>query len=183
LDIEINSATFSNSEALVPANKSPEGYTRIVTNSKKAIRFNGTSNSYADFGTRAVAAPNNFTLEFDIYPASTSTRFQGVIGNDPGSANTRALSVYVTNTTALEIMESSPKGCHDLSPQPKVTGNAFREIAKQVGAPVDGTNLRDILEYAISMIAFLQNPLIIFDEGDKLTDRSLPNGSHSQQDS
>lgn len=45
-----------------------------------------------------------------------------------------------------------------------------REIAKQVGAPVDGTNLRDILEYAISMIAFLQNPLIIFDEGDKLTD-------------
>ncbi len=28
-------------------------------------------------------------------------------------------------------MESSPKGCHDLSPQPKVTGNAFREIAKQ----------------------------------------------------
>ena len=35
---------------------------------------------------------------------------------------------------------------------------------------MDGTNLRDILEYAISMIAFLQNPLIIFDEGDKLTD-------------
>lgn len=28
-------------------------------------------------------------------------------------------------------MESSPKGCHDLSPQPEVTGNAFREIAKQ----------------------------------------------------
>jgi electron transport complex protein RnfE len=28
-------------------------------------------------------------------------------------------------------MESSPKGCHDLSPKPKVTGNAFREIAKQ----------------------------------------------------
>lgn len=45
-----------------------------------------------------------------------------------------------------------------------------REIAKQVGAPTDGTNLRDMLEYAISMIAFLDNPLIIFDEGDKLTD-------------
>lgn len=45
-----------------------------------------------------------------------------------------------------------------------------REIAKQVGAPTDGTNLRDMLEYAISMIAFLNNPLIIFDEGDKLTD-------------
>ncbi len=28
-------------------------------------------------------------------------------------------------------MESSPKGCHDLSPKQKVTGNAFREIAKQ----------------------------------------------------
>ena len=45
-----------------------------------------------------------------------------------------------------------------------------REISKQVGAPTDGTNLRDMLEYAISMIAFLGNPLIIFDEGDKLTD-------------
>lgn len=45
-----------------------------------------------------------------------------------------------------------------------------REIAKQVGAPTDGTNLRDMLEYAISMIAFLNNPLLIFDEGDQ-TDR------------
>lgn len=45
-----------------------------------------------------------------------------------------------------------------------------REISKQVGAPTDGTNLRDMLEYAISMISFLNNPLIIFDEGDKLTD-------------
>lgn len=36
-----------------------------------------------------------------------------------------------------------------------------REISKQVGAPTDGTNLRDMLEYAISMIAFLGNPLII----------------------
>lgn len=45
-----------------------------------------------------------------------------------------------------------------------------REIAKQVGAPTDGTNLRDILDYAISMISFLDRPLLIFDEGDKLTD-------------
>ena len=45
-----------------------------------------------------------------------------------------------------------------------------REISKQVGAPTDGTNLRDMLEYAISMVSFLNNPLIIFDEGDKLTD-------------
>ena len=45
-----------------------------------------------------------------------------------------------------------------------------REIAKQVGAPTDGTSLRDILEHAISMIASLDSPLIIFDEGDKLTD-------------
>ena len=45
-----------------------------------------------------------------------------------------------------------------------------REMAKQVGAPTDTTNLRDMLENAISMIAFLSNPLLIFDEGDKLTD-------------
>ena len=48
-----------------------------------------------------------------------------------------------------------------------------REIAKQVGAPTDGTNLRDTLEYALSMVAFLNNPLLIFDEGDKLTDSVL----------
>mgnify|MGYP000821953504 FL=1 len=46
-----------------------------------------------------------------------------------------------------------------------------REIAKQVGAPTDSTsNLRDMLDYALGMIGFLQNPLLIFDEGDKLTD-------------
>lgn len=45
-----------------------------------------------------------------------------------------------------------------------------REIAKQVGAPTDGTNLRDMLEFALSMISFLDSPLLIFDEGDKLTD-------------
>lgn len=137
LDIEINSATFSNSETLVPANKSPEGYTRIVTNSKKAIRFNGTSNSYADFGTRAVAAPNNFTLEFDIYPASTSTRFQGVIGNDPGSANTRALSVYVTNTTALEI------GFGTNAWNPSTTPSLLRlNRWNHVAVSFDGTDLK-----------------------------------------
>lgn len=48
-----------------------------------------------------------------------------------------------------------------------------REIARQVGAPTDGTNLRDMLEYALTMIAFLNNPLLIFDEGDKLTDSVL----------
>lgn len=46
-----------------------------------------------------------------------------------------------------------------------------REIAKQVGTPTDSTNnLRDMLDYALGMIGFLQNPLLIFDEGDKLTD-------------
>lgn len=49
-------------------------------------------------------------------------------------------------------------------------GDFVREIAKQVGAPTDSTNLRDILEYAIQMIQFLNNPLLIFDEADKLTD-------------
>ncbi len=48
-----------------------------------------------------------------------------------------------------------------------------RAIAKQVGAPTDGTNLRDTLEYALTLIAFMNNPLLIFDEGDKLTDSVL----------
>ena len=73
-------------------------------------------------------------------------------------------------TAAIEYRRTHRNVFYILCAEDMKKSDFVREIAKQVGAPVDGTNLRDILEYAISMIAFLQSPLIIFDEGDKLTD-------------
>lgn len=37
-----------------------------------------------------------------------------------------------------------------------------REIARQVGAPTDGTNLRDMLEYALTMIAISKQSATYF---------------------
>ncbi|MCD7938689.1 MAG: ATP-binding protein, partial [Bacteroides intestinalis] len=73
-------------------------------------------------------------------------------------------------TAAIEYRRTHRNVFYILCSEDMKKSDFVREIAKQVGAPVDGTNLRDILEYTISMIAFLQSPLIIFDEGDKLTD-------------
>lgn len=73
-------------------------------------------------------------------------------------------------TAAIDYRRSHRNVFYILCSEDMKKSDFVREIAKQVGAPTDGTNLRDMLEYAISMIAFLNNPLIIFDEGDKLTD-------------
>lgn len=73
-------------------------------------------------------------------------------------------------TAAIEYRRTHKNVFYILCSEDMKKSDFVREIAKQVGAPTDGTNLRDMLEYAISMIAFLNNPLIIFDEGDKLTD-------------
>lgn len=73
-------------------------------------------------------------------------------------------------TAAIDYRKKHRNVYYILCSEDMKKSDFVREIAKQVGAPTDGTNLRDMLEYAISMIAFLNNPLIIFDEGDKLTD-------------
>lgn len=73
-------------------------------------------------------------------------------------------------TAAIEYRRTHRNVFYILCSEDMRRGDFVREIAKQVGAPTDSTNLRDILDHAIAMIAFLQNPLLIFDEGDKLTD-------------
>ena len=45
-----------------------------------------------------------------------------------------------------------------------------REIARKVGFKSAGMRIRDILDTAIDMISKHDNPLLIFDEGDKLND-------------
>ena len=73
-------------------------------------------------------------------------------------------------TAAIEYRRTHRNVFYILCSEDMKKSDFVREIAKQAGAPIDGTNLRDVLEYAVSVIAFLNNPLIIFDEGDKLTD-------------
>ena len=76
------------------------------------------------------------------------------------------------NTTpAIEFRRTHRNVFYILCSEDMKRSDFVREIAKQVGAPTDSTsNLRDMLDYALGMIGFLQNPLLIFDEGDKLTD-------------
>lgn len=74
-------------------------------------------------------------------------------------------------TAAIEFRRTHRNVFYILCSEDMRRSDFVREIAKQVGAPTDSTNnLRDMLDYALGMIGFLQNPLLIFDEGDKLTD-------------
>ena len=74
-------------------------------------------------------------------------------------------------TAAIEFRRTHRNVFYILCSEDMKRSDFVREIATQVGAPTDSTsNLRDMLDYALGMIGFLQNPLLIFDEGDKLTD-------------
>lgn len=73
-------------------------------------------------------------------------------------------------TAAIEYRRTHRNVFYILCSEDMRRSDFVREIAKQVGAPTDSSNLRDMLENAISMISFLSNPLLVFDEGDKLTD-------------
>jgi beta-galactosidase len=136
IDFSMNKLIFTNDE-VIPATPSPEGKILITETSDKAIRFQGTSASYIDFGTQAVATPHNFTLEMEIYPTSTSTGFQGVIGNPSTNVTTRSLSVYITNTTALEIgFGTNP--WNPLTTGPLLSLNKWNHLA----ITFDGTDLK-----------------------------------------
>lgn len=49
-------------------------------------------------------------------------------------------------------------------------GDFVREIARKVGFRSAGMRIRDILDTAIEMLAQMDSPLLVFDEGDKLND-------------
>lgn len=99
-------------------------------------------------------------ITFAFSDAQTYKNVHWVVGDAGCGKTTAAIEYRRTHRNVFYILCSEDMHRSDF----------VREIAKQVGAPNDSTNLRDILENAISMIAFLNQPLIIFDEGDKLTD-------------
>lgn len=73
-------------------------------------------------------------------------------------------------TSAVEYRRAHKNVFYILCSEDMKRSDFVREIARRVGSPVDGTNLRDMLEHALGTISLLDNPLLIFDEGDKLTD-------------
>ena len=99
-------------------------------------------------------------ITFALADAQTYKNVTWVVG-DAGCGKT---------TAAIEFRRGHRNVFYILCSEDMRRRDFVREIAKQVGAPTDSANLRDVLENAISMIAFLNNPLLIFDEGDKLTD-------------
>lgn len=99
-------------------------------------------------------------ITFALSDAQMYKNVTWVVGNAGCGKTTAAIEYRRTHRNVFYVLCSEDMRRNDF----------VREIAKQVGAPTDSNNLRDILEYAIQMIQFLNNPLLIFDEGDKLTD-------------
>ena len=117
---------------------------------------------------RVVFRDVSFTYDGAQSPALSHVSFTAepgetvaLVGPSGGGKTTAAIEFRRTHRNVFYILCSEDMKRSDF----------VREIAKQVGAPTDSTsNLRDMLDYALGMIGFLQNPLLIFDEGDKLTD-------------
>ena len=109
-----------------------------------------------------ICESENFRLA--TYVLADAQMYKNVtwMGGDAGCGKT---------TAAIEFRRTHRNVFYILCSEDMKRSDFVREIAKQVGAPTDSTsNLRDMLDYALGMIGFLQNPLLIFDEGDKLTD-------------
>ena len=76
-------------------------------------------------------------------------------------------------TTAAMEYKRTHKNVYYISCSEDMRRSDFvREIAKVIGAPASN-NLHDTLDSALSLVSYLQNPLLIFDEGDKLSDSIL----------
>lgn len=154
-------------------NRASESLTGVSAGTVSQICNSKYTNISDDMFTR-IATQIGYSLErWTLTESDTFNRITFAL-ND---AQANKLTTWVVGdagcgktTAALEYRRSHRNVFYILCSEDMKKSDFVREIARQVGAPIDGTNLRDVLEYAISMIAFLNNPLIIFDEGDKLTD-------------
>ena len=75
-------------------------------------------------------------------------------------------------TTAIQYKKDYENVYYVLCSEDMRRSDFIRAIGKVVGTPVD-YNLHDALENALTMVARLNNPLLIFDEADKLSDPVL----------
>ena len=131
----------------------------FISGYKSLWRRSPNMDTLVALGSTAAFGYSTFAL-FAMTDAQAYKNATWVVG-DAGCGKT---------TAAIEYRRTHRNVFYILCSEDMKKSDFVREIAKQAGAPIDGTNLRDVLEYAVSVIAFLNNPLIIFDEGDKLTD-------------
>lgn len=74
-------------------------------------------------------------------------------------------------TTAAEFYESQNKDVFViLCSTDMKKGDFIAELASKVGIATNETNMRKVLNMVIDRLVRMDNPLLIFDEGDKLTD-------------
>lgn len=73
-------------------------------------------------------------------------------------------------TTALHYRRSNANVFYVLCSEDMRKSDFVHELAGQVGASTYGGSLRESMSRAIDIISTLNAPLIVFDEGDKLTD-------------
>lgn len=83
------------------------------------------------------------------------------IVGESGCGKTTAASVYQSNHK-----EVLPLLCSEDMKK----GDFVRELAAVIGVSPDGHNIRETLKAIIARIIQMDSPLLIFDEGDKLTD-------------
>ncbi len=75
-------------------------------------------------------------------------------------------------TTAAKLFEREHQGVYYVLCSEDMRRSDFiREVAKKIGLRTDGMTLRDMLESIIRQLIQTQNPLLLFDEADKLTER------------
>lgn len=74
-------------------------------------------------------------------------------------------------TTAARLYTESHREVYYILCSEDMRRNDFiREMARQIGIPTDALPLHEILEMITSTLAKRKNPLLVFDEGDKLID-------------
>ncbi len=96
-----------------------------------------------------------------VYALKDAQEFKGVrwITGDAGCGKTTTARLYTAeNREAFTV----------LCDKDMRKGDFIREMARKVGFKYTGMRLRDILDTVIERLMRMENPLLIFDEGDKL---------------
>lgn len=99
-------------------------------------------------------------IQFALADAQDHKKVRWIVG-DAGCGKTTGAACYASENREVFTI---------LCDEDMRKGDFVREIARKVGFKSAGMRIRDILDTAIDMIVKMDNPLLIFDEGDKLND-------------
>lgn len=78
----------------------------------------------------------------------------------------------MVETTAAKLYEREHSGAYYvLCSEDMKRSDFIRDIAKKIGLRTDGMTIRDMLDAIIGALIQTENPVLLFDEADKLTER------------